>query len=345
VRLIAAAPATTQNDLPAQAIVCHDVRNPAQRNEVVVRKGALLSAPEIAALLTRGIAEVHLAVPESGDVGEDEAASRLAAAVAGPAVDVSAAQFGQVSFTSAVRGVVRVDVSVLHQVNEHPEVLLLTSESDRPVEVGMTLGVIKCAPLYLPESTLVAVEAIVAETGPVLDVEPFRPMRVALVAPAERLRGGALQRAHMVLGHAFAWYGSSLETLVAAEATKGGMSDAYRQVLKLGVDLILAAGATATDPLDVVFDGLRQAGGEVEQIGIHAEPGTACWIGHLASTPVLGLASCELFGQPGALDLILPRVLTGEPLDRELVRRLAHGGLLLGPSRVAPHHARGRAAD
>ena len=43
----------------------------------------------------------------------------------------------------------------------------------------------------------------------------------------------------------------------------------------------------------------------VEQIGIPAEPGTACWVGALGATPVLGLASCELFGQPGALDILL----------------------------------------
>jgi hypothetical protein len=54
----------------------------------------------------------------------------------------------------------------------------------------------------------------------------------------------------------------------------------------------------------------------------------ACWIGHLQSTPVPGLASCELFGQPGGLDLLLPRLLTGEQLDRPLLRRLALGGLL-----------------
>jgi molybdopterin biosynthesis enzyme len=90
--------------------------------------------------------------------------------------------------------------------------------------------------------------------------------------------------------------------------------------------------------LDVVFDGLRVAGGEVEQLGIPAEPGTACWIGRLGPTPVLGLASCELFGQPGALDLILPRLLTGERLDRRFVASLALGGLLNGPSRVVPYH-------
>jgi hypothetical protein len=54
---------------------------------------------------------------------------------------------------------------------------------------------------------------------------------------------------------------------------------------------------------------------------------------------VLGLASCELFGQPGALDLLLPRLFAGARLDRALLRSLALGGLLNGPGRVAPYHA------
>jgi molybdenum cofactor cytidylyltransferase len=321
-------------DLPVQAIVCHDVRNPRQRSEVLVRKGSLLAASDIAPLLARGVTELHLAVPAPNDVAEDEAAQRLAAAVAGPAVEPGEARFGQVTFTSALRGVIRVDSARLDEVNAHDDVLLLTAEADRPVDVGDALGVVKCAPVYLPESTLMAVEA----RGPVLKVEPFHAMRVAFVAPRERLRGGAFDRAVSALSQALEWYGSTLEPVIGVEPTVNGLATAYRQATAKGVDLIFAAGAAGTDPLDVVFEGLRQADGHVEQIGIPAEPGTACWIGHVQSTPVLGLASCELFGQPGGLDLLLPRLLTGEVLDRALLRRLALGGLLNGPSRVAPYH-------
>ena len=161
---------------------------------------------------------------------------------------------------------------------------------------------------------------------------------MALIAPAERLRGGAFDRAREALSNAVSWFGSSLDQVVTADADVESLADAYHMVRHGGAELILAAGASGTDPLDVVFEGLRQAGGEVVQYGIPAEPGTACWIGRLGSVPVLGLASCELFGQPGALDLLLPRLFTGAALDQELVRRLALGGLLLGPSRIAPYH-------
>jgi hypothetical protein len=97
-------------------------------------------------------------------------------------------------------------------------------------------------------------------------------------------------------------------------------------------------GQTRKVPLDLVFEALRQAAGEVVQLGIPVEPGTACWIGSLDRRPVLGLASRELFGQPGALDLLLLHVLAGETLDTVLLREIAFGSLLFGRPRVAPYH-------
>jgi len=322
-------------DIPDAAIVCHDVRNPAQRNEVLLRKGSPLDAAAVASLLATGVQELHLAVAEPGDLAEDAAASRLGAAIVGRGVAATEAHFGQTGLVSEARGMLRVDRTRLQELNALGGILALTAEADRAVDADTAVGVVKCAPLFLPEPTLAAAKRI----GPVISVEAFRSLRVALVAATERLRGGAFERARTALSEAITWYGSSLNTALGSQATVEAMAAAYHTVRHAGAELILAAGASGTDPLDVVFEGLRHAGGEVLQFGIPAEPGTACWIGQIEDVPVLGLASCELFGQPGALDLLLPRLFSGEPLNRELVRDLAYGGLLLGPSRIAPYHS------
>jgi molybdenum cofactor cytidylyltransferase len=337
-RLLSVDPTAAITDLPVEAIVCHDVRNPSDRNEILVRKGSPLQAEALSELLARGVIELHLAVAEPGDVAEDEAAARLAATIVGTGASATEARFGQASLVSEARGMVRVDRASLEQINTLDGVLLLTAEADRPVDPDTTLGVVKCAPLFMPQATLEAVERISSANGPILQVLPFESRRVAFVAPTERLRGGAFERARSALSDAIGWYGSSLDQTIGAEATVDGLAAAYHRVRHGGAELILAAGASGTDPLDVVFEGLRRAGGEVLQLGIPAEPGTACWIGRLEEVPVLGLASCELFGQPGALDLLLPRLFSGAALDQHLLRELAYGGLLLGPSRIAPYH-------
>jgi molybdopterin biosynthesis enzyme len=92
--------------------------------------------------------------------------------------------------------------------------------------------------------------------------------------------------------------------------------------------LVLTAGGVATDPADMLVEGLRLAGGSVEQMGLPVDPGTACWIGRLGSLTVIGLASCELTARPGAVDLLLARVFAGIRLSRTVVQSLAHGGIV-----------------
>jgi molybdenum cofactor cytidylyltransferase len=344
VQTLSLTPNTAESNVPSEGIVCHDVRNPAQRSEVLARKGTTISADDIRALLKRGVLELHLALPEPGDVDEDEAATRMAVAIAGPAVTAKPAHLSQASFVSAERGMLRINSALLERVNTLDGVLVLTAEADRPVDADTALGIVKCAPLFLAESVVAEVEDLVRRFGLLVEIEPFQRRRVALIAPSERLRGGAFDRAREALSNAVSWYGSSLDQVIAAGSGVEALAGAYHMVRHAGAELVLAAGASGTDPLDVVFEGLRQAGGEVVQYGIPAEPGTACWIGRLGTVPVLGLASCELFGQPGALDLLLPRLFTGEALDQALVRSLALGGLLLGPSRIAPYHTSHAAA-
>jgi molybdenum cofactor cytidylyltransferase len=160
-----------------------------------------------------------------------------------------------------------------------------------------------------------------------VDVLPFPERRVALVA-LDRLGETTLDRAGAALGAAVEWYGSRLDPVIIVPARGSAPAEAFQQAVAAGASAILVAGASATDPLDAAFEGLRQAGGVVDQIGIPIEPGTACWTGRLGEVQVLGLASCELFGRPGAVDLLLPRLLLGEPLTRSLLARLGAIGLV-----------------
>src|SRR5690606_36111889 len=118
-------------------------------------------------------------------------------------------------------------------------------------------------------------------------------------------------------------------------AEASAVSAALQQAVAAGAQLVLLAGGVSTDPVDALFAGLRAAGGQVTRVGVPVDPGTACWTGRLGALPVLGLASCDLFGRDTAVDRSLPRLLIGEPLDTARLRRLAHGGLLGGgPPRV-----------
>jgi molybdenum cofactor cytidylyltransferase len=271
------------------------------------------------------------------DLDEDAAATRIAAALAGPNVEVSAPHQGMVVLRSAARGFFRVDGAALASINAYPGVLAITATDERPVDVGSSLAAVKVAPLLLPEQTVQCVEARCEANGPAVNVVQVPTKRVSLVGTT-RLSSRARHRAEDSLRERVGWYGSTLSaewTLPARDALLTAFSRARAEA-----DLVLVGTAASMDPEDVVFDALRAAGGAVERVGIPIEPGTACWVGRLGTRSVFGLASCELFGSPGAFDVLLPRLLLDEHPDDALLARLARGGLLLdGPSSIPDYLA------
>lgn len=309
------------------SVLCHDVRDPAQTRSVVLRKGRRLDRDDLLRLRALDLPEIHILIPEAGDLLEDEAAARIAAAVAGDGIRLTEPHFGQVNMIAERRGWLRVKQCGVEQVNLTEGALLFTSIGERAADEGETIGGVKCAPLVLPGAASTAIEALATDLGPVVEVVPFPERKVALIG-LDRLGETTLDRARTALGTSVSWFGSHLEPVLFVPATGSAPANAYRQSIAAGVTAILVAGASATDPLDAAFEGLRQAGGTVDQIGIPIEPGTACWIGQIEGVQVLGLASCELFGRQGAVDLLLPRLLLGERLDRRTIARLASVGLV-----------------
>ena len=326
-QLIRYNPADSLHALAPGAVLCHDVRDPGQPRTVVIRKGRRLDEADLERLRRLPPVEIHVMLPEPGDLPEDEAAARIAAAVAGPGLRLSQPHNGQVNLIGEGRGWLRVSQGGVERANAIEGILLFASIGERVADVNETVGGVKCAPLVLPRAAITAIEKLCAESGPLVEVQPFPARSVALVA-LDRLGETTLARAQSALGAAVEWFGSTLDPFIVVPAAGDAPASAFRKAVLSGASAILVAGASATDPLDAAFEGLRQAGGQVDQIGMPIEPGTACWTGRIEGRQVLGLASCELFGRPGAADVLIPRLLLGEPLDRALLARLAVGGLI-----------------
>ena len=107
------------------------------------------------------------------------------------------------------------------------------------------------------------------------------------------------------------------------------------------VDLILTAGAASTDPLDACFVAIDALGGRVVRHGVPAHPGSMLWLARIGRTAILGLPTCGAYSKATAADLLLPRLLSGEPPTARTVAKLGHGGILTRSQRFRfPAYAR-----
>ncbi len=298
------------------AILAHSVRLGAQ----VLRKGVCLGPVQLADLQAAGLAEVVVARLDPGDLHEDAAAARVAAAMLG--LRVTAARTGRVNLHATGPGVLRVNVAAIRAFNG--------------VNAMITLA---CLPPFarVAAGDMVATVKIIAYGVPGADV-----------ARACGLLGPALSRAAPVLATA-----TLIETrLDAMPAPKGRNALAVR-LARLGVTLgprvvvaharqalaqaldaatgdivfVLTASATS-DPDDIGPAALRGAGGEVVQFGIPVDPGNLLFLGRLGQKPVIGLPGCARSPALNGADFVLERVVCGVSVTPGDLADMGVGGLL-----------------
>jgi molybdopterin biosynthesis enzyme len=83
----------------------------------------------------------------------------------------------------------------------------------------------------------------------------------------------------------------------------------------------------SVDPDDVTRKGIRMAGAEKLHYGAAVLPGAMFLVAYLGEVPLLGVPACGLYHRITVLDLVLPRVLAAEQIDRKDLAFLGHGGL------------------
>src|SRR3989454_1157463 len=154
-------------------VLCHDVRDAA--GKVAVEKGARLTATSAATLLATPWDEIHVLAIEAGDLHEEDAGRRLAAAVVGDGVEVKGYGGGQWTLAATRRGLLEIRRGPLGDVNVLEGVSVFTLFAGQPVESGETVAKCKVTPLVIPESTIRAVETTARAAGGLVAVRGFRP--------------------------------------------------------------------------------------------------------------------------------------------------------------------------
>ena len=305
------------------AVLAHNVRAPG--GGFLARKGDVVDA-ELAERLRAASGELHLLVPGPDELHEDEAGRRLAVAVAGHGIAISEPVQSQYVLRARYRGLVRVNVPLLREVNALEGVSVRTRFDYQPVDAGDELAGVKVTPLLIPSRTIALAEALCAEHKP-LRVEPFRPLAVGVLV-LDKVDPAARAKFRSVLERKLGWFGGRLVGLVEVRDAVDAMVDPIRDLLAAGAQVIMVAGASSLDPMEPLFTALREVGATIEKHGVPVHPGSLFWIAYLGRVPLFGLSSCEMFSQKTVLDLVLPRVFAGERVARADLVELGHGGML-----------------
>lgn len=308
------------------AVLCQDVVAADSEGRVRLAKGRVLTESDAEALRNGG-RELHLLALEPGDVHEDEASRRLAAAIAGDGLSLRPPVESQTHLRATRKGLVQVKVESLTRINALPDMSVYTLYDGQPVTSGKAVAATKVTPLAVPAELVEAAEALARESFPVVQVSGFSGGGVGVVV-RERLADRARARFETAIHMKIGWFGSPVRGIRYCPEDRDAIASAIRGFLDEDVVLVLAAGVNSTDPLDLTIQALESIGAVTEKRGVPAHPGSTCWLSYAGEIPIFGLALCGMFSRTTVLDLLLPRFLSGQQVRATDLARLGHGGML-----------------
>jgi molybdopterin biosynthesis enzyme len=309
-------------------------------------KGRRLSGADIAAITSAPPSTaregVTVLVLDPGDVHEDDAGVRLAAAVSGPGLEPHGPAQSRVDLVATHGGVVSVAIARLERLNRIDPIEVFTAFDGSVVDEGDLVASVKIAPHVVAEATLERAERLAARGGPIIAVAPFLPRLVAVIVK-ESIHPPARERFERSVWAKVEGLGSSIASIAYVEDDVAAVEQALRTATRGpdAADLILTAGGGSTDPTDAFFVALSHLGGRVVRHGVPAHPGSMLWLGRVGRAAVVGLPTCGAYSKATAADLLLPRLLSGEPPTAATVAKLGHGGILTRDQRFRfPRYAR-----
>ena len=323
------------------AILAHSRRLPGK----ALKKGRVLTPEDIAALREAGVETVVTARLEPGDVPEDKAASRLAAAMAGDGIETAAPFTGRCNLIAAADGVLAYDPAALDAVNLVDEALTVALLPPyEVVEKGQMIGTVKIIPFAAPEAALKQCESLAGKVR----VAAFQPVRAGLVQTAlPATKQSVLDNTARITAARLQRMGASLGEEARCPHDTAAVATAIRAQIAAGHEMVLLFGASAVvDRRDVLPAGIVAAGGTVDHFGMPVDPGNLLLLGHVGGTPVIGMPGCARSPKLNGFDWVLQRLVAGLPVTRADIMRMGAGGLLKEiASRPRPREADAREAD
>jgi len=310
------------------ATAVHSIR----QGDLVLKKGTLIRAEEVAALQAAGVKEIVVARLEPGDVSEDQAAADIAAALGGDGVRLDRAFTGRCNLFADRPGILVLDRDAIDRLNRVDEaVTVATLSAYKPVVEGEMIGTVKIIPFAVSRAARDKAVDEAARAKPVVRVAPYTIKKVGIVSTL--LPGLAPKVIDKTLRITEARIAPAGATIVAEKRVpheQAALARAIDEVRAAGAELVIVFGASAiADRRDVIPMAVETAGGEIEHFGMPVDPGNLMLVGRIAGQPVVGAPGCARSPKENGFDWVLMRLLAGLPVTRADITGMGVGGLLM----------------
>ena len=302
------------------------------------KKGHTVTEADVAFLKRMGREHLSILELESGDVHEDDAALRVAAAIGvdskddGVRFSIEGPSEGKCSLVAEKTGLFSFDTEAVHKVNDRSEWVFATLPDKIPVSKGETVAAWRVGPLVVKEDVVRHAESCIEPST--FDLLPFKPFKTALVTTGMEIFEGRVKDAFLgQLEKKLAIYGAPLIGHDITPDNAEAIGQSIAAWMSRGAEVVLCTGGMSVDADDVTPLAIHNAATEVVFRGVPVLPGSNLMLAlnkdamTCKRRVLLGVPACAVHAEFTVLDTVMHRIYAGLIPTTEEVRKWGVGGL------------------
>jgi len=197
------------------------------------------------------------------------------------------------------------------------------------------IGTVKIIPYAVRRKLLDRAVELAQRRPGIVEFRPFRPdRRAAMLFVGEPSVHDKLSETFLPATQArLERYAGRLAATEAVVQEEAAIGQAVARLMQ-SADLVIIAGQTSImDEDDTTLRALRAIGAEGTLSGSPVEPGNMLALAYLSGKAVVCAPGCASSLKRSVMDLVLPRLLLGDRLERRDIAALGLGGFLSGAER------------
>ncbi len=310
-------------------ILAYDITEINQEKAVkgrAFKRGHIIKKDDVEYLKNLGRKHIFIEDGNDNDVHEDDAARFAAPLIAGDNIifDKEPSE-GKIGFYADCDGLFKIDAERQYQINLLGIPSLPSINDNFPVKKGMSVAAFRIIPLTCDKAFIKEIQNILKT--PLIKVVPYVKKKIAIIVTGSEIFEGKVEDAFIPgMKKKMKTYDLQIENSVILPDVKNEIFNKIREFAS-NYDIVFVSGGTSVDPDDVTAQAMKEAGVKFEVKGNPIQPGNNFTIGYLNETTVCAVPAAAVFYKSTALDVFLPRILTGEKITKEIIARAGHGGL------------------
>lgn len=311
-------------------VLCHDLTQiiPGVSKGPRFRKGDIIREEDIPVLLSMGKEHVYIYEYDETKYHENEAAIKLSQMAMGENIYGKDPSEGKVDMFAAIDGLLKVDVETLYRINSIPQLMMATKLNNSPMKKGDKIAGTRVIPLVIDREPVDrAVE--IGEGKELLKVLPYRNLKAGLVTTGNEVYYGRIEDKFTdVIRNKMKEFGITEAAQANTTDDKEMIKEKIEEFIDAGADVIFCSGGMSVDPDDNTPGAIGEVADEIISYGSPVLPGAMFMLAYKGDVPIVGLPGCVMYSGRTVFDLILPRLAAKDPVTREEIVSLGHGGLL-----------------